>query len=251
MKRRSFLAGLALCPICASAALAQGVPSGASWGYEGTGGPEHWGTLEKAYAACAIGAQQSPVNLQGAVRAEAAGPLLGWKLAPFKVVNNGHTIQLDVEGDAGGVLMNGKPYALRQFHFHAPSEHAIEGQRTAMEAHFVHMGEEGRLLVIGVFLVPGEVNDAFSTLMAAAPKKQGSVILEQPMDPSALLPKKRALYRYEGSLTTPPCAEVVDWNIYAAPVHVDAKDIEAFRAIFPMNARPLQAMNRRFLLQMQ
>jgi carbonic anhydrase len=246
INRRTLLAGLLACPVCATAARADS----AHWSYEGHGGPEHWGELEKGFQACAVGTQQSPINLQGAVRAETSGPALSWKSAPFKVVNNGHTIQLDAVGDAGGAEMNGKRYALRQFHFHAPSEHAVNGQRTAMEAHFVHAAEDGGLLVVGVFMVPGAKNDAFATLMAAAPKTAGSAPLSAPLDPTALLPRDRRLYRYEGSLTTPPCSEVVDWNVFAAPVSVAEGDIATFRAIFPMNARPLQAVNRRFLLQL-
>ncbi|MFG1479454.1 carbonic anhydrase family protein [Xanthobacter sp. V4C-4] len=244
--RRSLLAGLLACPACAGAARA----GGAHWSYEGHGGPEEWGALEKDFQACSIGTQQSPINLTGAVRAEASGPALSWKNAPFKVVNNGHTIQLDVAGDAGGAELNGKRYTLRQFHFHAPSEHALNGKRTAMEVHFVHAAEDGGLLVVGVFLVPGEKNEAFATVTAAAPKSEGSAPLPGPFDPSALLPQARGLYRYEGSLTTPPCSEVVDWNVFATPITVAQADIDAFRAIFPMNARPLQAVNRRFLLQL-
>ncbi|MFH3480839.1 carbonic anhydrase [Xanthobacter variabilis] len=246
LNRRTLLAAFALCPTCASLARADSV----HWSYEGSGAPEHWGSLEKGFQACSIGTQQSPVNLKGSVRAETAGPKLAWKSAPFKVVNNGHTIQLDATDDAGTAEMNGKTYSLRQFHFHTPSEHALDGKRTAMEAHFVHAAEDGGLLVVGVFMVPGGKSDAFSAVMAAAPKKQGFAPLPSPMDPTAFLPDARGLYRYEGSLTTPPCSEVVDWNVYAAPISVAEGDIEAFRAIFPMNSRPLQAINRRFLLQL-
>ncbi len=243
--RRSLLAGLVSCPVCVSLARADG----AHWGYEGAGSPERWGTLENAFQACAVGNQQSPVNLEGGVKAEAGGPVLNWKPAVFSVVNNGHSIELRPHGDAGGAELDGQHYALRQFHFHTPSEHAVNGKRAPMEAHFVHEAEDGRLMVLGVFLEPGGENAAFSTLMKAAPHQQDRIDLAQPLDPSLLLPEARQLYRYEGSLTTPPCSEVVGWNIYAAPVRVEQRDIAAFQALFPMNARPLQAMNRRFLLR--
>lgn len=254
INRRTLLAGLALCPTCASFARAESV----HWSYEGHGGPDHWGSLEKAFQACAVGTQQSPVNLEGSVLAEGSGPQLAWRGGPFTVVNNGHTIQADPAADAGTATLNGKTYTLRQFHFHAPSEHAIKGQRTAMEAHFVHAAEEGGLLVVGVFMTPGAPNAAFSTVMGAAPKTPGGeghgekdAALPVPVDLSAFLPAERRLYRYEGSLTTPPCSEVVDWNVFAAPVTVAEADIAAFQVLFPMNARPLQAINRRFLLQLQ
>lgn len=247
MNRRTLLAGLVACPVCASAARAS---EGAHWTYEGHDGPQEWGSLEKGFSACSVGTQQSPINLEGAVKAESAGPVLAWKPFAYKVVNNGHTIQADVTGDGGTATMGGKTYALKQFHFHAPSEHAIDGKRTAMEAHFVHAAPEGGLLVAGVFMVPGAANAAFSSLMAAAPRKAGDKTLAAPLDPTGFLPSARGTYRYEGSLTTPPCSEIVDWNVFGAPIEVAQADIDAFRAIFPMNARPLQAVNRRFLLRL-
>lgn len=244
--RRSLLAGLALCPLCAGAARA----GSAHWSYEGHGGPEEWGALEPDFQVCTLGSQQSPINLKGSVQAAEAGPVLSWKPAAYGVVNNGHTIQADAAADAGTATMGGKTYALRQFHFHAPSEHAINGRRTAMEAHFVHAAPDGNLLVAGVFMVPGKANPAFSALMASAPREPGRTPLPAPLDPRAFRPASGATYCYEGSLTTPPCSEVVDWNVFAEPLEVAEADIAAFRAIFPMNARPLQAVNRRFLLRL-
>ncbi|WP_245278256.1 carbonic anhydrase family protein [Methylosinus sp. PW1] len=84
--------------------------------------------------------------------------------------------------------------------------------------------------------------------MAAAPKEEGKVALKAPIDASALLPKGKKLFRYEGSLTTPPFSEVVHWNVFAEPVKVAQADIDAFKTLFPMNARPLQPTHRRIVL---
>lgn len=246
LDRRKILAGLALCPICATAARAEN----SHWSYEGTGAPEHWGALNSEFTACSVGAQQSPINLEGAMETRSRAPTLAWKTTPFEVVNNGHTIQLDPIGDAGGAELDGKFYTLRQFHLHTPSEHALNGKRFEAEVHFVHVAEDGNALVVGVFLTPGGENGLFTTVIQAAPAKEGTARIDTPLDITALLPQAAGLFRYQGSLTTPPCAEVVDWNIYADPVKVSGADIDAFRAIFPMNARPLQAINRRFLLKL-
>jgi carbonic anhydrase len=130
------------------------------------------------------------------------------------------------------------------------SEHTLDGKRSAMEADFVHVGEDGNLMVIGVFLEAGgqDANPAFSALMAAAPKGEGEAVLNAAIDPASLLPKATRIFRYEGSLTTPPCSEVVEWNVFAAPVAVAQSDIERFKEPFPMSARPLQPVHRRILL---
>lgn len=246
--RRSFLSGLAACPLCAG--LAQAEAAHPHWTYEGHGGPKEWGALSADFQSCALGSQQSPVNLEGAVETVQKPLAFSWSAQPFKVVNNGHTIQADALSGANTVDLAGKPYELKQFHFHAPSEHAMGGARTAMEVHFVHARPEGGLAVVGVFMTAGQANAAFAQVMAAAPKAESAATAQPVIDIAAFLPASRRLYRYEGSLTTPPCAEVADWNVFAAPIEVAQADIDAFRAIFPMNARPLQAINRRFLLLM-
>ena len=248
VSRRSFLTGLAACPLCASIARAESAHP--HWTYEGHGGPKEWGELAKEFQTCALGTQQSPIDLEAAIPAAQSALTLAWSAQPFKVVNNGHTIQADALSAANTVDLGGKVYQLVQFHFHAPSEHAVGGERTAMEAHFVHARPEGGLAVVGVFMKAGKANDAFAAVMAAAPKTEGAAAAQPVIDIARMLPERRSLYRYEGSLTTPPCAEVVDWNVFAAPIEVAQADIDAFRAIFPMNARPLQAVNRRFLLQL-
>ena len=242
--RRQFLVGLGACPMCAAAA---GVTraEGTHWSYAD---PRNWGA-DGRYPACSIGGEQSPIDLTGAVRAEIEPPTASWQPQAFSVVNNGHTIQANAP-PGGFATSAGRRYELQQFHFHTPSEHTLDGKRSAMEAHFVHVGEDGNLMVIGVFLEAGgqDANPAFSALMAAAPKGEGEAMLNVAIDPASLLPKARHFFRYEGSLTTPPCSEVVEWNVFAAPVAVAQSDIERFKEPFPMNARPLQPVHRRILL---
>jgi len=244
--RRKFITGLLACPICASAAQAAG---GAHWGYEGPHGPSGWGELDSASQACSLVCAQSPIELSGAIPAKIAHLSIAWQPETFTIRNNGHTIQADALPGSFAII-GAERYELQQFHFHTPSEHTLDGAHAAMEVHFVHESADGKsAAAIGAFLNPGAPNVAVSQIMQVAPAHKGSVQLGQPLDPALLVPKEGALYRYEGSLTTPPCAETVLWNVYTAAVPVAAADIEAFKRIFPNNARPLQPRNRRYLLQ--
>ena len=246
MNRRKFLASLAACPVCASAAMGQ--TAAPHWGYEGERGVTKWGEMDSRFKACAVGGEQSPINLTRSIRARVDRLSINWKRQALDVVNNGHTIQANVKD--GSVLTIGKSkYGLKQFHFHTPSEHAFDGKRTAMEAHFVHAAADGRLAVVGVLMTAGRRHRGFSEIMKVAPKKEGEAKLDAAFDAARFLPKSREYYRYEGSLTTPPCSEIVEWNVFDKTIEVAAADIDAFKAIFPMNARPLQEINRRFLLK--
>ncbi len=243
LHRRGFLAGVLACPICAAAARGEGA---ASWDYEGA---QNWGQLDPTHKACAIGAEQSPIDLTDAIPARLPGLSLDWKPQAFEIVNNGHTIQANV-APGSTAQIGANRYELKQFHLHHPSEHALNGKRKAMEAHFVHADDKGNLVVVGVFLVAGARNPVFAEIMKVAPTSPGQARLKSPVYAQALLPQRRnTVFRYQGSLTTPPCSETVDWNIYLGSTAVAQADIDAFAGIFPDNARPLQSLNRRYLLR--
>lgn len=239
------LAGLALCPVCASAGLAA---EGAHWSYDGANGPAHWGDLDAANKACGVGSQQSPIDIVHAIKAELPPLKIDWRQGADTIVNNGHTIQLNVA--PGSTLKAGADgFTLLQFHFHHPSEHTIAGKHSPMEAHFVHRNAAGGLAVVGVLMTAGQVNATFAKIAAAMPAHHGAPVKAPAgIDPNGLLPTKSGYYRYEGSLTTPPCSEVVNWLLLREPLEVAQKDIDAFAKIFPKNARPVQKMDRRFLL---
>lgn len=246
MERRNFIKGLALlaaCPLCVKTAYAA---EGVHWSYEGGEGPEHWGSLSAENSACSAGSQQSPLDIHGAIKADIPDIAVDWKTGGT-IVNNGHTIQVNAPG---GTLRRGdKTYELVQYHFHAPSEHLVEGKNFAMEVHFVHKHPEtGGLGVLGVFLTPGAANETFASLAARFPQKAGEEAALDAVDARGLLPAALKYWAYEGSLTTPPCSEIVDWMVAMEPVEVDPADIEKFTALYSMNARPALSGNRRYIL---
>jgi carbonic anhydrase len=246
MDRRHILkmmAGLSLCPLCASTGLA----AEHHWSYEGEAGPDKWGSVDAANKACSIGSQQSPIDISGTIAARQPSLKLGWDKRPDTIVNNGHTIQLGLP-EGSTLEMDGRKYSLKQFHFHHPSEHLVESKRFAMEAHFVHAADD-RLAVVGVLLVPGRSNPVFRKIVTTMPAEEGApVAADAAIDPNRLLPAERSYFHYEGSLTTPPCSETVDWIVLRHPVEVDESDIARFAKLYPMNARPVQQRDRRFIL---
>lgn len=246
MQRRSFLtglAGLALCPLCAAPGLA------AEWSYEGDNGPDHWGTQDARSRACAIGTAQSPLDIGETIKAELPPLKIAWKHRADTLLNNGHTIEVNFRD--GNMLEIGKQrYSLLQFHFHRPSEHMVGGRAFAMEAHFVHRNDPGFLAVVGVLMTPGRANRTFGRIVATMPAREGPAIKADPgIDPNGLLPARRNYFRYSGSLTTPPCSEIVDWLVMPNPVEVAAADIAAFAKLYPMNARPARKDHRRYILR--
>jgi carbonic anhydrase len=197
---------------------------------------------------CQLGLEQTPVDLASGIKADAGPISFDYRALPLRIVNNGHTIQVNAD-PGSSCTIGATKYELLQFHFHHPSEHLVDGKRFAMEAHFVHAGAAGGLAVVGVFIAPGKGNVAFHKIVSTMPSHEGPpVAADAAIDPNGLLPAARTYYAYEGSLTTPPCSETVDWLVLADRIEVAEADIARFAALYPMNARPVQNRNRRFIL---
>ena len=233
------------CPVCTALAASEKP----HWSYQGEGGPEHWGKLSDDYQVCGLGTQQSPVDLADTAGADLSPPALTWPVSGGKVINNGHTIQVNLP-KGGSLALDGRRFSLLQFHFHHPSEHLIDGRAYGMEVHFVHASESGDLAVVGAMIEPGTEHPALAAVWSAMPKTAGGEAdLAREIDPVSFLPGDNRIYRYAGSLTTPPCSEIVAWTVYRTAIQASPQQIAAFAALFPNNARPAQAINRRFLLR--
>lgn len=219
------------------------------WGYVGPGGPDHWAELSEDYKICSTGQQESPLNLTETIAAELSALNIDWPAMPLKIANTGHSIEVEAEG--GMLTVQGRRLDLVQFHLHHPSEHLIGERRFPIELHFVHRDAKGLLGVIAVFFAEGKANAALEPILANMPATRGAakVVPGVEIRPLELLPRKRGYYRYEGSLTTPPCSEDVDWLILAEPLEASPAQIAALERLYPNNARPLQKANRRFILR--
>jgi carbonic anhydrase len=242
-------AGAAVCPFCLSS-LAQAADSHAPhWSYEGEGGPAQWGKLSPDFKTCELGIQQTPIDLKDGIRAEIGGVELAYPAMPLRVLNNGHTIQVNC-APGGRARINDAAYDLLQFHFHHPSEHLLSGKPFDLECHFVHKSAAGNLAVVGVFLKPGAENPGLQPIWQAMPAQEGPEhLIETAIDLTALLPRSRDYFRYIGSLTTPPCSEGVLWTVFRSPIEASPEQIRRFAQLFPLNARPVMPLNRRFLLE--
>ena len=230
----------------------------AEWNYHANGGAAGWGALtlpgssELAFPDC-NGRAQSPVDIPGVPSTSGDALRLDWRPSTLSILNTGLALQVDCE--AGSTLSTGgKTYELQQFHFHTPSEHALQGSFGPLEVHFVHQAIDGELAVLGVLIDEGESNAALQQVLDAMPSEPGRVERDEPIDPRGFLPGSLEHYAYEGSLTTPPCTEGVRWHVLSQRVTASAAQIEAFRALpflnpegrFAGNARPVQPLNGRF-----
>lgn len=223
------------------------------WGYEGEHGPAHWGNLSPANVACERGTEQSPIDIRTSQikhDGKASDLDFAYHSVPLKVVNNGHTVQVD-EAGAGTLTVGGHAYTLAQFHFHTPSEETIDGQHYDMVAHYVHKDAEGHLAVVAVLFKEGQENAGLSSVFANMPVAAGPMhdIEGVSFNPNDLLPANHGYFHFMGSLTTPPCSEGVSWYVLETPVEASHAQIELLHKLYNHNNRPVQPVNAREIVE--
>jgi carbonic anhydrase len=244
MKVLKVVPALFIATTCFLASAAQA--EGEHWSYGPHGGPAEWGSLDPAFATCKLGKFQSPIDIHGAKPADLPAIKFDYKPSPLRVIDNGHTIQVNY-APGSSIEVGGTRYELLQFHFHKPSEEKVDGKAHAMVAHLVHKSADGKLAVVAVLLDKGGASPTISTIWKNLPKEKeketlaGNVVI----DATALLPADRGYYAFQGSLTTPPCSEEVRWLVLKTPVKIAKGEIKAFGKLYPMNARPTQPINGR------
>ncbi|CAO2580568.1 Carbonic anhydrase 9 [Lemmus lemmus] len=248
------------------------------WSYRGT---LLWPQVSPACA----GRFQSPVDIRPELtsfcRALQPLELLGYELQPLPELslrNNGHTVQLTLPPGLKMALGPGQEYRALQLHLHwgtsdhPGSEHTVNGHHFPAEIHVVHLstafselhealGRPGGVAVLAAFLQESpEENGAYEQLLSHLGEiaEEGTQIKIPGLDVSALLPSDlNRYYRYEGSLTTPPCSQGVIWTVFNQTVKLSAKQLHTlsvslwgphdsrlqrnFRATQPLNGRTIEA----------
>lgn len=285
--RRHILACAFACALCVAPASAQVV----EWSHDPAAdiGPDFWGSLTFPFATCGskfdpvlgglqptlveVGKKQTPVDIVPSTTIAALLPplLFGYGTTPFVVENNGHVVEVPYAAGSS-VLIGLDRYELLQFHFHAPSEHTVNGVNAAIEMHLVHRDVLGNLAVVGVPVQVGTPrNRLLEDIIATAPLEEGEASLPtRTISARGLLPSSTSYYTYTGSLTTPPCTEGVRWIVLKNPLFVSQATADRLHEIIarfpthcvakdpatnecvtpghPDNNRPVRPLNGRNIL---
>ncbi len=220
------------------------------WSYEGKAGPENWGNVSPDFQTCHNGKFQSPIDIRNTIEAKLPALQLEFRTAMEKLVNNGHTVQVNVKNE-DDFMLDGEAFHLMQYHFHTPSENQINGHSYPLEAHFVHSNDQGELAVVAVMFEVGKANSALDPILAVVPEQLNhEVEIKQRMDLRPLFPQNLHYYRYSGSLTTPPCTEGLRWLVMKQPVTLSAEQLKAFQQVLKNhNNRPLQPLHGRLIVE--
>ncbi len=219
-----------------------------AWAYAGPQGPEHWAQLKPEYAACASGERQAPVQIDTRLTLQGpAEPLqLDYHPSSGQVVHTGRTLRVDVAGQ-NILTVRGDRYQLQHMQFHHPAEMHIDGRTHTMAAHLLHRNDRGQMVMLVVPLEQGVSHGEIDKIWTHMPLEVNDKVPlpDGQLTVQALLPKDTSYFQFMGSLSAPPCTEGVLWLVMKQAVALSPAQIRLFSQLFPMNARPLQALNGR------
>lgn len=159
------------------------------------------------------------------------------------------TVEAEVPAGTATLRLGDARYELLQFHFHTPSEHVLDGHRFPVEQHWVHRGEDGSTLVLGLFLAGGGRGGSVQDrVLEQLPAECGNEVEVTGLDLAAALPRDLTTFRYPGSLTTAPYTEGVSWLVLARHRALATATVRNLRALFPEgDARDLQPLAGRIV----
>ena len=219
------------------------------WGYWGPGAPNNWGDLSPEFALCATGTRQSPIDLVDWTE-DSSAPALSFNYtgSPTEVSHNGKVAHVEY-GEGNTLAVGERRYELVSMHIHVHAEHQLDGQLFPAEMHLVHRKEGGFLGVVGQLYRLGEPDPVVQALIDAYPEPGQVSHSVSGLNAAGFVPSDGGYYHYDGSLTTPPCTEGVDWYVLRQVRTISQEQVNRIAALHNgFNHRPIQARNGRNLI---
>ncbi|CAK59287.1 unnamed protein product (macronuclear) [Paramecium tetraurelia] len=221
------------------------------------------GSFQSPIDIVTTGSTQEPVQPQIHYRSKDAS--VGYEEAnkPYTKEYEGEYSEIEVTDASGSVIR----YYAKQFHIHTPSEHTIDGKYYDLEIHFVHQAIQdseqdcntvkNKLTVFGLMFQESSSAtdyDAFKPWFDS--NTTGEV---ESFDLNDFFSKlsDATYYHYNGSLTTLPCSQTVNWVVFQQPLPISTAQLKQFQdyladsTLFPIkhNNRPIQHLNGRKILK--
>ncbi|PEL09812.1 hypothetical protein CN601_14810 [Bacillus sp. AFS017336] len=219
-----------------------------AWSYTGKTGPNYWSSMNKEFNLCSNGKNQSPINISQTVTKSL--PLgINYHRGLFKIEKDHYTVKLVALNDLNNINLNGTNYTLKQFHFHTPSEHTLNGLHSNLEIHFINENTKKSVVTIGVLVNDGRLNKEFQKIINANPLDEQNKEKFVKINLHSLIPYSSKKVAYNGSFTTPPCTEGIKWIVFTKPLQFSKKQIQFYQNKFDPNSRPVQPLNGRDLFE--
>jgi carbonic anhydrase len=198
---------------------------------------------------------ESPINISVPPIDLSKYLTITYKDTKAKIINTRHDITGQIAPSSSvAIKVGGQEFKLAKFHFHDPSEDQVYGKGYSMEEHFVNTSASGAVTVLSVFLQLGKYNRALQPILDAVssdlPSAGTATTPSTPIRFTGLLPSSMQGWFYEGSLTSPPLSQPINWFVFATPITLSFRQLQQYEQVakasgFLPNARPIQPLNGR------
>jgi carbonic anhydrase len=196
------------------------------------------------------GMLQSPININTNSSTGGMHHIeLHYQTSHEHILHEEHTVEL-IYDPGSYLIFDDKQYNFKQFHFHTPSEHYIDGVHYPLEMHLVHSDDRPspHYLVIAILFKEGPEDVFLSHFLNEVPEDFRELdistkyidIKEEIWDGEL-----NQYYFYRGSLTTKPYTETVSWLILQHIHQASPHQIARLKKLEGENNRSLQKLNRR------
>ena len=215
------------------------------WNYASKG-PNVWASLSANFTTCSTGSSQSPIDIS----LDPEDDLPIWSFAyvtsPLDMVLHDHHIQLNIRSGSS-ITVGGIRHSLKYLKFKTPGEHSVQGATRAAEVHLYHESTDGSIAIVAVTVTVGAVNTGLLQLLPLMPVVPDEAVVDptvliRPLD---FIPDVHTFYRYDGSLSEPPCTEGVKWIVMKEAIEFSGSQIEILTRFTGDNIRPVQPLNGR------
>ena len=225
------------------------------WTYSGLAGPHNWHSLSDEYARC-DGMEQSPIDITGYV--DASGPGITFYYhdnatgIATSAKNNGRATYYGF-AEENMLLRDWKDgfkwaFILETAQLHVPSEHTVDGEQFAAELHLIHRSEHYSIvndIVVAVLFRLGSASPMVQAMIDNAPGVGKEAKEGLRLSARNLAPSGSDYYFYNGSLTTSPCDEYVDWYVMQTPLTISQEQVDVLVEMHGRTNRPTQDLNDR------
>lgn len=220
------------------------------WGYTGAGAPENWANISPDNATCADGMMQSPIDITGYQMGDAPPLSFSFRRGVTEISNDGKMLEAEY-APRNRLGFAERTYELASARWHSPAEHRFDGEELPAELQLVHEQTFGDLAVVSFLYRIGEPDPTLEAFLAAAPavgetaSGEGDALPD--LNARIFQPADLGYYKYQGSLTMPPCSEPVDWFVMHEIGTVSQDQVDRLQALIGgiANNRPIQPLNGR------